>query len=311
MSTSAPRNIGHSVFTKLKDQARERGEDFNHVLQRYGIERLLYRLSVSQYRENFILKGASMLMVWLGQEYRTTRDADLLGFGDPAPEHIRKVFQELCRIEPAEPDGIEISADSVSVEPIREERAYGGQQVTLRAALHTASIALQVDLGFGDVVTPGPDQIEYPTRLEFPAPKLRAYPKETLVAEKLEAMVSLGMANSRLKDFYDIWILSRKLRFDGSLLQAAIQATFSHRQTRLPVEAPAAFSKEFAEENARQAQWKAFLTRHALEDSPQNFEVTISSIRDFLQPVMDALTAGEQFSLFWEPDNGWSSRRRS
>jgi predicted nucleotidyltransferase component of viral defense system len=186
------------VFQRLLNQAKSRGEDFNFVLLRYGTERLLYRLSVSPYAGEFILKGASLFLVWKGQTYRVTKDTDLLGFGSADPDRISAVFKNICRI-PCEEDGMMFMPDTVGAIPIREEQEYDGIRVTLTGMLHRARISLQVDIGFGDVVTPAPERIEFPTLLDAPAPRLRAYSRYTMVAEKLEAMVRLGMANSRMK----------------------------------------------------------------------------------------------------------------
>ena len=305
MSPLEQQNVGHSVFERLKRQARERGEDLNLVLKRYGIERLLYRLSISEHRERFILKGASMFLVWLGQDYRPTQDADMLGFGPSDVNQIQQVFQELCEIKPDDDDGIAFDPGSISVEPIREEQAYGGQRVTLKATVHSANIALQVDLGFGDAVTPTPEQIEYPTRLEFPAPKLLAYPKDTLVAEKLEAMVSLGIANSRLKDFYDVWLLSQKASFNGSILREAIRATFERRGTVLPDEAPLALTEEFAGDHRKQAQWQAFITRHEPDEAPADLSEAVVTIREFLLPVLITIASEAEFRKTWVLGDGW------
>jgi len=230
MSPVKIRNVGHSVFQRLLNQARTHGEDFNLLLFRYGVERLLYRLSISPYTDRFILKGASLFLVWKGQNYRVTKDADLLGLGPADAEHLTDIFKEICQAASDDVDGIEFMPDTVRAAPIREEQAYDGIRVTLVGLLHQARIPLQVDIGFGDDVTPGPERIEFPTLLDAPGPKLLAYPRYTMVAEKLEAMVRLGVANSRMKDFYDVWLLSRLFEFDGrTLLPPALSEPTHHR----------------------------------------------------------------------------------
>jgi predicted nucleotidyltransferase component of viral defense system len=202
-------NTGHSVFQRLLNHARAQGEDFNLLLFRYGVERLLYRLSISPYAEKFILKGASLFLVWKGQNYRVTKDADLLGLGPADADHLIGVFRELCRTASVDVDGIEFVPDTVRAIPIREEQHYDGIRVTLEGLLHQARIPLQIDIGFGDAITPAPEKVTFPTLLNAPAPKLLAYPRYTMVAEKLEAMVRLGIANSRMKDFYDVVALEQ------------------------------------------------------------------------------------------------------
>lgn len=211
--TEKTKDMGASVRARLLQLAKQRGEDFQLVLTRYASERLLYRLSQSEYKNQFVLKGASLFTLWKGQPHRATRDIDLLGFGDPSEDHINSVFSAVLSAESVD-DGILIDLDSMTVGPIRVDLAYGGVRVTLNAYVSKAKIRIQVDVGFGDVVTPDAESMEFPTLLDFPAPRLRAYPRETVVAEKLEAMVKLGMANSRMKDFYDIVFLSESFAFD-------------------------------------------------------------------------------------------------
>jgi len=211
------KNLAHSIFQRLLNRAKNNKEDFNLLLSRYGMERFLYRLSVSPHNDRFILKGASLFLVWKGQNYRVTRDADLLGFGNSDVEQLADLFRDICRVE-FQGDGMLYLPESLSAEEIREDQAYDGVRITLVGMLNQARIPLQVDIGFGDVITPAPEQVEYPALFDAPPPILNAYPRYTLVAEKLEAMVKLGLANSRMKDFYDIWLLSRLFSFEGDEL---------------------------------------------------------------------------------------------
>jgi len=228
-----PKDIGVSVRARLLRLARERGEDFQLLLIRYANERLLYRLSESRHGPDFVLKGATLFTVWTGHAHRATRDLDLLAFGDPSEKRVRQIMAEILALD-VEDDGVRFDADSLDVGPIREEQEYGGIRVVMTARVTTAKIRLQVDIGFGDAVTPDAVLVEVPPLLDFPAPRLRAYPRETVVAEKLETLVQLGLANSRMKDFYDLVVLSRMFEFDGELLTRAIRATFERRSTPVP-----------------------------------------------------------------------------
>ena len=197
--------------------AREQKEDFSIVLTRYGLERLLYRLSQSAHRDRFVLKGAMLFQLWSGHPHRPTRDLDLLGHGSPDPERFEGIFRDICR-QNVEDDGLEFQSDSVRAESMKEDEEYQGLRLKLVSRLGNARIPIQIDIGFGDAVTPEPDEVIYPTLLDGPAPTLKAYPRETVVAEKFQAMVMLGIANSRMKDFYDLWILMRQFEFSGPAL---------------------------------------------------------------------------------------------
>jgi hypothetical protein len=247
MNNKRGKNTAASVRDRLLALARKRGEDFQLLLTQYGLERLLYRLGQSQYRDRFILKGAMLFILWGDQPHRPTRDVDFLGFGDSSEAGLQDIFRELCSI-PVEDDGLSLMADSVQVEVIRDEAEYGGIRVRLFGDLAGARVPIQADIGFGDAVTPEAKEVEYPTLLGNPAPHLRAYPRETVVAEKYQALVNLGMANSRMKDFYDLWVIARKFDFDGATLSESIRNTFSRRQTPLPEHTPFGFSAEFYED---------------------------------------------------------------
>lgn len=226
------RDLGASVRARLRALAREKNQQFDLVLTRYVLERFLYRLSVSAYRERFVLKGAMLMTTWFDDPHRPTRDVDLLGYGDPAPEPILTMFREICAIS-AE-DGVSFNAGALRIELIREELQYGGVRLRTTAVLAGARISVVVDIGFGDAVEPGVEEIDLPVLLEFPAPHLRAYARETVVAEKFQAVVMLGRANSRMKDLYDLWLLSKTYEFADDRLPQAIAGTFQRRKTAIP-----------------------------------------------------------------------------
>ena len=278
--------IAQSVRQRLLNLSVETGEEYNRLLVRFAVERLLYRLSQSQHADAFVLKGAMLFSVWTRALHRPTRDVDLLGFGDPSEARLLDVFRDVCG-QAVEADGMTFNPDSVTAAPIRDEHAYAGIRLRLSAKLGNAKISLQVDVGFGDVVTPAATTAEYPTLLDQPAPHLRMYPPETVVAEKLEAMVSLGMANSRMKDFYDAWVLLSQFDLDDTVLASAIRATFERRRTILPKEMPLAFTDEFAADADKQKQWNAFLRRSDLSQS-SDLRTVIALLRARLFPLLVA-----------------------
>lgn len=310
MSPAEKRNTGHSVFQRLLKYARTNEENFNLLLTRYGIERLLYRLSISSFADRFILKGASLFLVWKGQNYRVTRDADLLGFGPADTEHLNMVFRELCRVASVSIDGIEYLPDTVEAVPIREEQEYDGIRVTLIGVLHRARISLQIDIGYGDIITPEPEKIEFPTLLDAPPPKLLAYPRYTMIAEKLEAIVRLGMINSRMKDFYDLWLLRKLFTYDGKTLRDAVNNTFNRRSTQLPRGVPVAFTDEFRKDPQKQVQWRAFVRKSEPEILPGNLDTTIGEIVTFLMPVLNAIQNSSDFRSTWNLYGAWRKQMK-
>lgn len=281
---SAPKNIAASVKARLQNVAGKRGEDFNLLLLRYGIERLLFRLSQSPYADRFLLKGAMLFVVWDEKTHRPTRDVDLLGFGPSEKADLTRVFQEVAAV-PVVDDGIVFDPKSVQAEEIREDNAYGGVRVRLMGKLGTAEIPVQIDVGVGDAVTPAPETATFPALLDFPAPRVRMYPVYTVVAEKFEAMVKLGIANTRMKDFHDVWFLAHRFEFDGPTLRKAIEATFARRQTNL-TQSPEAFTDAFANDPTKQAQWAGFLRRNGLTGITDQFSEVVAVIRKFIEPVL-------------------------
>lgn len=305
MTGGAPRNLAASVRQRLLNLARQRGEDFNFVLTLYGLERLLYRLGQSPYRTGFVLKGAMLLRAWSVSVHRPTRDLDLLGRGERTLARLEHIFADVWRL-PAEDDGLELEPGSIRSEEIRGGQEYGGVRVTMTARLANARIPIQVDVGFGDVVTPGPAELAYPTLLDGPAPVLLAYPPETVVAEKLQAMVALGLANTRMKDFYDLWILSRSVAFSGDTLARAIGATFARRGTAIPAGDPEGLSAAFYEDPGKQRQWSAFLGRTGLAGQTPAFPVAADALRTFLLPPLRALGSGQPFTPQWAAGGPWT-----
>jgi predicted nucleotidyltransferase component of viral defense system len=251
-----PRNVGASVRQRLLNLARTRGQPLELLLTRYALERLLHRLSLSPHRERFVLKGALLLTTWFDEPHRATRDLDLLGFGDPSDDALLAVFREVMTI--AADDGVSYDTAKLKIQPIREDLEYGGSRLSTIAALSGARIPIVVDVGFGDAIEPGAEDIDLPVLLDMPSPHLRAYPQETVIAEKLHAMVALGMANSRMKDYYDVWMLTRTFALDPIRMRRAVDATFARRSTPLRSSVPEGLSDAFAANAGKQAQWQAF-----------------------------------------------------
>ncbi|MCR5857459.1 nucleotidyl transferase AbiEii/AbiGii toxin family protein [Mesorhizobium sp. J428] len=274
------RNIGASVRARLLQLSRQNGQSFELVLTRFALERLLFRLGQSRHSNRFVLKGAMLFMSWFDDPHRGTRDLDLLGFGDPEPEEMLETFREI--LADAANDGVSFDVGALRVDRIREDVDYGGLRLKTTASISGARISLSIDIGFGDALEPGAEMLDYPTLLDFPAPRLRAYARETVIAEKFQAMVALGRANSRMKDFYDIWILSRSFAFHDDRLPRAIAATFARRGTPIPTELPDALTPAFAADEQKQRQWKAFAEDVALD--PGDLTNVIGDIAEFLMP---------------------------
>jgi predicted nucleotidyltransferase component of viral defense system len=304
MSKGETPNVVASVRQRLLNLSRSRGEEFNLILTWYGIERLLYRLAQSGHMERFVLKGALLFVLWTGKLHRPTRDLDLHGRGDHSGERLAEVFREACLAD-VEADGLTFDPHSVRVTEIRATEEYQGQRIRLVAMLGKARIPLQVDIGFGDAVTPPAEEVDYPTLLEFPAPRLRVYPKETVVAEKLQAMVALGILNSRMRDFFDVWWMSRMFEFDGPVLSRAIQATFERRRTSIPQAAPVALTDQFALEPDKVTQWRAFLNRNRLDVGAAEFSDIIHRLCRFLMPPLSALANHLEWDRRWPAGGPW------
>jgi len=304
MSQKREPNLAASVRQRLLNLSHQRQETFNFILAQYAIERFLFRLSQSPFADQFVLKGATLFTVWSGKLHRPTRDVDLLGYGESSNDHLRELFTILCQL-PVDADGLLFEASNIRIEEIRELQAYGGKRITLPVYLDTAVIPLQIDVAFGDVVTPGATWLSYPTLLPFPEPYVRAYPKESVVAEKLQAMVMLGMLNSRMKDFYDLWVLSRQFSFYGETLAQAIQATFDQRQTAITMTVPIALTMEFAEHPDKMKQWQAFLNRNRLETIDLLLPEVLTQLRNFLWPPWQAIANDQPFQATWTAKGPW------
>ena len=279
------RNVAASIRARLKQHAGAQQQDFNLTLTRYGLERLLYRLSISPHANRYLLKGALLFSLWFDQPHRPTRDADLLGFGPDDIESAVLAFREMCQIEVD--DGLAFDPASVKGTTIRKEAGYGGVRVDVLATLDGARIALQVDIGFGDAVTPAPEAVHYPVLLQdLPAPQLRAYPKYTVVAEKFHAVCLLGMANTRMKDYFDLWVLLTEEDLAPDELRRAVEATFARRRLAMPADLPIGLSDAFAQDPIKQRQWAAFFKKNGL--APRELAEVVARLRDVFLALQSA-----------------------
>lgn len=301
-------NMGASIRAKLRNHAQASHQDFNFILTRYAIERLLYRISISQYAYKFLLKGALLFDLWFDIRHRPTRDVDFLGFGSSdlldIKETFKETFKEICMITAS--DGMEFNPDTVRAVEIRKDANYAGVRVTLLGIIDHARCQVQIDIGFGDAVTPAPEEAEYPVILSgFDLPRLRVYPSYTVVAEKLEALTSLGIANSRMKDYFDLWILAQHSTFDGDVLRRAVQATFDRRKTTLPDVPPFGLTQVFAQDQQKQVQWQAFLRKNNLD--ALSLAAVVSALNGFLMPIIQAANIGTEFQSRWAEGGPWLS----
>ncbi len=287
-----------SVLARLLNRSRSTGENYNLLLSRFAIERLLYRLSVSPHAGSFVLKGALLFALWYDTPHRPTRDADLLGFGADDADTLRSTFTAICAIDAD--DGVRYETSDMRIAPIREDNVYGGLRLNIPAFIGSARLPVQVDIGFGDAITPAPETVTFPTLLdELAAPSLRAYPVYTVIAEKLHAMVVLGMNNSRMKDFSDLAVIARTSELDGSTLVDAIRATFARRNTSLPKSVPAALTAEFSSNPIKAQQWRAFVTKAGLQST--SLDAVVETLAEFLGPALAACSLSSDFEPRWNP----------
>jgi predicted nucleotidyltransferase component of viral defense system len=301
--TDQTQGLSRSVHERLVRHAKEQGLDPTLVFTRYAIERFLYRLSESEHSDRFVLKGALLLYAWVGDVGRATRDADLLGLGDLSDEILVEIFRDIC-LQGVADDGMVFDPTSIRVSAIRVEDGYGGRRLTLTGHLGKGRSRVQVDVGLGDATVPEPEPVAYPTLLGDPAPHLRGYRPETVVAEKLHAIVHLGLVNTRMKDFYDLLTLAKNRTFVSHTMRGAIEATFARRNTVIPEDAPPGLSDEFATDG-RGTQWRAFLERNELSGAPE-LDAVLNELRAFLGPVTwDGDHAIDAAS--WEYGVGWRS----
>ncbi|HZS45958.1 MAG TPA: nucleotidyl transferase AbiEii/AbiGii toxin family protein [Blastocatellia bacterium] len=304
MKREKPTNLPASIRDRLLKIAKQRGEEFQNLLISYALERWLYRLSRSQYRDRYLLKGAMLFALWTDEPHRATQDLDLLGYGANSIAEVERIFLEICLTE-CEADGLEILPASVQGNVIREDRVYEGVRIHVVAMLGNARIPLQIDVGFGDSVVPAPIETTFPTLLDLPAPRLRAYRMETAIAEKFHAMIERGISNSRMKDYYDIWILAGTFEFDGATLSESIRAVFERRQTAIPQTVPIGLSTEYAEHPEKQAQWRAFVRRGKLKSKAVMLPEVIARLNDFLMPVISLAAREALPNKSWKPNDGW------
>jgi predicted nucleotidyltransferase component of viral defense system len=298
------RNIAASIRQRLLNHARSGGRPFNEVLQYFALERFLYRMGRSPYRDRLVLKGALMFTVWQSPVTRSTRDIDLLGHIDNTVEQVVSAIRTICQ-GPAPEDGLRFDAEGIVGERIVEAADYAGVRVRFRAYLGKAWIPMQIDVGFGDPLVPGPSLVSLPAILDLPRPEVQGYSRESAIAEKLQVMIYLGEINSRMKNFYDVWLLASSFQFDGLVLAEAIRRTFDWRQTTLSTDL-VAFTDAFAQSPETERQWRAFVDRHRLQGAPETLQGTVKVLSAFLLPVVRALSSGQPFDRHWSAGGPWT-----
>ena len=298
-------DMAASVKQRLLNLAKKRGEDFNFLLGRFTVERFLFRLSQSKHGDDFVLKGAMLFHLRsMRMPHRPTRDLDLLGAGTPDIARIETVFQNVCRTEVPD-DGLTFLEDHVKGDRIKNDDEYQGIRLQLEARMGSARIPLQIDVGFGDAITPAPKQEQLLTLLDFPPPSILTYPWETMIAEKFQAIVELGMDNSRMKDYFDLNYLATTQSFDGPILAQAIQAAFARRKTALPEETPVGLLSAFGEDAVKQTQWRAFARKLQMEEDARSLNDIIAGLQAFLIPPVHAVLRKEAFRKSWTPGGPW------
>jgi predicted nucleotidyltransferase component of viral defense system len=293
-----------SVRARLLKVSKERREDFTLTLMNYAAERFLYRLAQSKYRDRFVLKGAMLFAIRVGEQYRPTRDLDLLGLGEASEAAVAAAIRDIAATKVVD-DGLVFDVDGLEVHAIREDNTYGGIRAVTQARLAEARIHVQIDVGFGDAITPAATDLQFPTLLaDMPSPNVLAYPTETIVAEKVEAMVHLGLSNSRMKDFTDLAIAARRTAFDGGTLVAAMRATFRRRGTQLPEHEIVALSEQFVQDVRAQANWKAYVKRERLREF-ESLAQLVEELREFLSRPIEHARTGEPVTARWAPGGPW------
>lgn len=303
MSKRKITNTAASVRARLLAFSKESGRPFQEVLQYFAMERFLFRLSLSAHVEKLVLKGGLMLAAWQAPETRPTKDMDFLGQMPNDVQSVVNVVREICGIA-EESDGLRFDPESIEATTIKEDADYEGVRITFLAHLQNARVHMQIDMGFGDTVVPDPIRISYPTILDHVPPQIRGYPRETTVAEKFEAMVKLGQLNSRIRDFFDIWMLSRNFDFDGALLANAITQTFSNRGTQIE-SMPVAFQAIFTADATKQAQWNGFCRKSRLDFAPDSLAAVGVAISEFLAPVAKSILEGVAYNKIWKAPGPW------
>lgn len=294
-------NVSASVHQRLLNKARESEAPFNELLQYYAMERFLYRLSQSEYVDRFILKGALLFRVWMVPDTRATRDIDFLAYVDNSVDGLITIAHNILSVEVAE-DGLVFDPGSVEAQRIKKDADYEGVRIHFNGLLGNARVRMQIDIGFGDVVHPAATKDQYPTLLDYPAPVLRFYPPETVMAEKIEAMLHLGVLNSRMKDFYDVWSLSQHQSFDGAILLEALKKTLVNRSTSV-VQFSVLFS-ELTEAGDKQEQWTAFVKK-SMVAAPGEYADLLTEIGVIISPMLDAISEGSAFGETWSAGGPW------
>lgn len=302
MSNPHPVNFAASAYAKLKNIAHAQDKNFMHLLTRYAVERFLYRLSVSPYANQFVLKGGNLFVIWQNGNSRPTLDSDLQCFGESSPEHLKAVFTEIAKSTESQEDGMRYDETSIEISPILEDAEYGGTRVLLFSYLGNARIRLQFDIGIGDVITPHPENADFPVLLNGLVPHLRIYHMATVIAEKAEVMVSRDAGNSRMKDFCDIWILAEEFNHDYETLRSAVLNTFERRNVKMPDRFPQTWSLGFSDIPAKKTQWAAFLKGNPNIQVPTDFKTVCDRISQFLIPVF---FPPEKRPLKWIAAQGW------
>jgi predicted nucleotidyltransferase component of viral defense system len=303
MTKRRVKDVAASIRARLQANAKETGRPFQEVLQYFAMERFLFRLSQSQHADKLVLKGGLMLTAWRAPSSRPTKDIDFLAKMPNDVDSVVQVVREICQQE-VESDGLEFDIASIDGRITKEDADYEGVRVNFRATLQNARIHMQIDMGFGDVVVPSVIPMEYPTILDFEAPRLNGYSRETTVAEKFEAMVKLGQLNSRIRDFFDIWLLSRQFDFDGKILADAMQQTFANRGTEINTE-PVALTPDFASDAEKQTQWSGFCQKSRVEHAPGSLQEVCNAIAQFIKPVATAVQTEQPFDDFWQAPGPW------
>ena len=303
--TPEARNVAASIHARLLRGAHEREEDFQFILQRYAAERFLYRLGLSRHRDRLVLKGAMLYALWGGSLYRPTRDLDFTGYGSNETVAVLRSVREICAVPTPDNDGLRFHLDTLDALPTRGDAEYDGLRIRFDASLGTARINMQIDIGFGNAIEPPAEQVAYPTLLDSPPPHILAYPHEGVIAEKLYYAVRFGERNSRLKDFYDLYVLGTQFSFDGNRLAQATAATFERRLAPIDDPIPAALTTRFYADPSRARQWRGYLTRNSLPGAPADFAVVGETLGSFLEPLWRALAVGRPFDETWEPGGPW------
>lgn len=295
------KNPSASILARLRNVSKERGLDHTQVLTQFAVERLLYRLSLSPYKDRFLLKGAMLYVIWGNHPFRTTRDLDLLGYGDITPQSVKAIFQDIARVDAPE-DCIKYFSESVQVNVIKALEEYAGVRVILNARIDRVRISVQVDVGVGDSVTPQAEYVSFPSLLALPEPRIHAYPKEVVIAEKLHAIWKLGMLNTRMKDYYDIFYLVQTYQFEASRIVQSLKNTFQRREASLSSELPVGLSPEFFSDISKQLQWKAFLRKVGLAKDAQDIGQVICIINSFVEPLLENLNNDRFFAQKWNTE---------